>query len=219
MIAKVLLTSENHRKIMYLVIAKLLYSILLIVYYSIANTIKFLIPYQYRAKSIKNEIVLVTGAGSGLGRSLAKKIANLGATVVLWDIDQINNDRNRDEIKASGGKAYSFKCDLSDKNNIYEVADEVKKSVGQITMLVNNAGIVTGKKFMDSEDRLVEKTFSVNTLAHFWTTKSFLPDMLAKNHGHIVNVASMAGHVGSSGLCDYCASKFAAVGFDESLSN
>lgn len=64
---------------------------------------------------------------------------------------------------------------------------------------------------------MIERSFSVNTLAHFWTVKAFLPTMLERDHGHIVSIASMAGHVGIPKLIDYCSSKFAAVGFDEAL--
>ena len=91
--------------------------------------------------------------------------------------------------------------------------------MGDVDILVNNAGIVTGKKFLDATDGAIEKTFQVNTLAHFWLGKAFLPSMIDKNHGHVVTIASMAGIFGMAGLCDYCASKYAAVGFDESLRN
>jgi all-trans-retinol dehydrogenase (NAD+) len=84
-------------------------------------------------------------------------------------------------------------------------------------MLINNAGVVSGRALLDTPDELIERSFSVNTLAHFWTVKAFLPTMLENDHGHIVSIASMAGHVGIPKLIDYCASKFAAVGFDEAL--
>ncbi|KAF0300583.1 Epidermal retinol dehydrogenase 2 [Amphibalanus amphitrite] len=88
---------------------------------------------------------------------------------------------------------------------------------GQVTILVNNAGMVTGKPLLDIPDNLIEKTFEVNTLAHFWTCKAFLPDMMIAKKGHVVNIASLAGLQGMGRLTDYCASKFAAVGFHESL--
>lgn len=86
-----------------------------------------------------------------------------------------------------------------------------------MTLLFNNAGVVSGRALLDTPDHLIERSFSVNILAHFWTVKAFLPMMLEKNHGHIVSIASLAGHVGISKLIDYCSSKFAAVGFDEAL--
>lgn len=84
-------------------------------------------------------------------------------------------------------------------------------------MLINNAGVVSGRALLDTPDELIERSFSVNTLAHFWTVKAFLPTMLENDHGHIVSIASMASHVGIPKLIDYCASKFAAFGFDEAL--
>ncbi|NXT48628.1 RDHE2 dehydrogenase, partial [Pluvianellus socialis] len=93
----------------------------------------------------------------------------------------------------------------------------VKKEVGDVSILVNNAGIVTGKRFIDAPDSLVEKTMEVNSMAHFWTYKAFLPAMMASNHGHLVSIASSAGVIGVNRLADYCSSKFAAVGFAESV--
>jgi len=86
-----------------------------------------------------------------------------------------------------------------------------------VDILVNNAGIVTGRNFKDSPDELIQRTFDVNIMSHFWTTKAFLPDMISANKGHVVTIASLAGLAGVNKLADYCASKFAAVGFDESL--
>lgn len=104
-----------------------------------------------------------------------------------------------------------------------------------MTILINNAGVVSGNLLLDTPDHLIKRTFDVNILAHFWvsfiqnsgpldltslvlqTVKAFLPRMIEMNHGHIVTIASMAGFVGINKLVDYCSSKFAAVGFDEAL--
>merc|ERR1712121_70754 len=86
-----------------------------------------------------------------------------------------------------------------------------------VTILVNNAGIVSGSRLLDTPDQKIIKTFEVNVLAHFWTIKAFLPDMIKHKLGHIVNVASLAGHAGTNKLVDYCSSKFAAVGLDEAF--
>ncbi|XP_077877699.1 estradiol 17-beta-dehydrogenase 11-like isoform X5 [Ictidomys tridecemlineatus] len=94
---------------------------------------------------------------------------------------------------------------------------EVKTEIGDISILVNNAGIVYTSDLFSTQDPQIEKTFAVNTLAHFWTTKAFLPLMMMNNHGHIVTVASAAGLVGVPFLQAYCSSKFAAVGFHGAL--
>ncbi|XP_070337331.1 epidermal retinol dehydrogenase 2 isoform X2 [Equus asinus] len=93
----------------------------------------------------------------------------------------------------------------------------VKREVGDISILINNAGIVTGKNFLDCPDELIEKSFDVNFKAHLWTYKAFLPAMIANDHGHLVCISSSAGLTGVNGLADYCASKFAAFGFAEAV--
>ncbi|RZB39963.1 estradiol 17-beta-dehydrogenase 11, partial [Asbolus verrucosus] len=120
-------------------------------------------------------------------------------------------------VKGIGGVAYGFKCDLADKEDVYKIASLTRQEVGEVTILINNAGVVSGNLLLDTPDHLIKRTFDVNILAHFWTVKAFLPYMIKANHGHIVTIASMAGFVGISKLVDYCSSKFAAVGFDEAL--
>jgi all-trans-retinol dehydrogenase (NAD+) len=97
------------------------YALFAIIY----DTIKFFIPYKYRAKSVANEIILVTGSGSGMGRSLSKKFAKLDAVVVLLDIDERGNAVTLKEICDAGGTAHAFQCDLTNKDEIYEVAKKV----------------------------------------------------------------------------------------------
>ncbi|XP_061784321.1 epidermal retinol dehydrogenase 2-like [Nerophis lumbriciformis] len=171
-----------------------------------------------RRKDISGEVVLITGAGQGIGRLMAQEFAARSTVVVLWDINQDGMKETAQLAKQSGAlSVHHYLCDCSDKNEVYRVADQVKREVGDVSILVNNAGIVTGKKFIDSPDSLIEKTMEVNTMAHFWTYKAFLPAMIANNHGHLVSIASAAGLVSCNGLADYCASKFAAVGFAESV--
>ncbi|XP_028824656.1 epidermal retinol dehydrogenase 2 [Denticeps clupeoides] len=186
------------------------------VYYNIEFVFRLIVPS--RRKSVAGETVLITGAGSGIGRLLALDFARLGARLVLWDINQDGNKETARLIREKySARASAYVCDCSDRSEVYRVADQVKREVGDITILINNAGIVTGKKFLDSPDSLIEKTVEVNSMAHFWTYKAFLPAMMAGNHGHLVSIASSAGLIGVSGLADYCASKFAAVGFAESV--
>ncbi|NWR08133.1 RDHE2 dehydrogenase, partial [Paradoxornis webbianus] len=190
--------------------------IVLFTYYSLESLVFLVVPV--RKKNVSGEIVLITGAGSGIGRLLAIKFASLGATVVLWDINQEGlNCTVRMARENGAGRVHSYICDCSKRQDVYRVADQVKKEVGDVNILINNAGIVIGKTFLDSPDSLLEKTMEVNTVAHFWTYKAFLPAMIAANHGHLVSIASCAGLCGGSQATDYCASKFAAVGFAESV--
>lgn len=170
-------------------------------------------------KDINGWVVLITGAGSGIGRLLALRFAGLGCRLVLWDMNQAANEDTAKLLREAkaGAEATTYTVDLSNKDQVYQVAKQVKADVGDVDILVNNAGIVVGKQFLDTSDNLNVKTMEVNTNAHFWTTKAFLPEMLKQNKGHVVTLASTAGLFGAPGLADYCASKFAALGFAESL--
>ncbi len=168
--------------------------------------------------AIHNKHVLVTGGASGIGRLLALRCAALGATVTIWDLDAAGAKAAAAEAAARGaGGAHAFACDVSDRKQVYARADEVRAAAGDVDVLVNNAGIVSGQPLLDLPDEKIERTFAVNTLALFWMTKAFLPAMVARGSGHVVTVASAAGLVGSPRETDYAASKFAAVGFNEAL--
>ncbi|XP_057326444.1 short-chain dehydrogenase/reductase family 16C member 6-like isoform X1 [Microplitis mediator] len=205
-----------------------------------------LIPRKYRSKSIQGEVALVTGGAGGLGKLIALKLAALGTHVVIWDINKSGIKDVVDEIKSQGGKCTGYFCDISNKEEIYRVAKTVQVEVGNITIIVNNAGYVCGKTFMNLPDDEIEKTFKVNILSHYWVNKSirlfkylftnsfllnfynkifnnlqinksFMKEMMKENHGHIVTIASVAGLLGTYNCTDYSATKFAAIGYHESL--
>ncbi|XP_006888956.1 PREDICTED: short-chain dehydrogenase/reductase family 16C member 6-like [Elephantulus edwardii] len=185
-------------------------------YYFLESLVYCIIPK--RKKSVAGEIVLITGAGSGLGRELAIKFSHLGAILVLWDINKEGILETSRLVKKNGGeKVYTYTCDCGNRQEVYNVAKQVKKEVGDVTILINNAGCVTGKSFLETPDNMVEKSFHVNALSHFWTYKAFLPAMIAADHGHLVCISSAAGQIGTNGLVDYSASKFAACGTAEAL--
>jgi all-trans-retinol dehydrogenase (NAD+) len=168
--------------------------------------------------AIAGKNVLITGGASGMGRLVARRVAALGGNLVLWDVNPDNLERVRAEAeRASGRPALAHVCDVSDRAQVYETANRVKASIGPLDILVNSAGVVTGAPFLELPDEKVELTFGVNALALFWTAKAFLPDMIARNSGHLVTIASASGYVGVANLADYSASKWAAIGFDESL--
>lgn len=153
-----------------------------------------------------------------MGRLLALKMARLGGKVVVYDLNAGALDAVVEEIRAQTGReAYGFVCDVSDREEVYLTADKVHESVGPVDILVNNTGIVSGRPLMDLPDEKIEAVIRVNTLALYWVTKSFLPDMLQRGSGHIVTVASAAGLLGVDKQTDYSASKHAAIGFTESL--
>ncbi|XP_016063200.1 PREDICTED: epidermal retinol dehydrogenase 2 isoform X1 [Miniopterus natalensis] len=154
-------------------------------------------------KSVAGEIVLITGAGSGIGRLLALMFARLGAVLVLWDINQDRNEETCSMARDAGAtRACAYTCDCSRREDVYRVAHQVKKEVGDVSILINNASIVTGKKFLDCPDELMEKSLDVNFKAHLWTYKAFLPAMIANAHGHLVCISSSAGLIGVNGMAD-----------------
>ena len=161
--------------------------------------------------------VLITGGASGLGRHMAQKMAALGAHIIIWDINEIQLAKVAGEIKEKRGSVSTYNCDVSDRSAVHTAANSLKQDLGTVDILINNAGVVCGKPFLECTDDQIQKTMSVNVMAHFWTTRSFLPDMIRKNSGHIVTIASAGGIMGVSRQVDYAASKFAAFGLDESL--
>ena len=161
--------------------------------------------------------VLITGAASGIGRLVAQRVASAGARLILWDVDANGLERTRAELAATGRSVTAYSCNLRDRAAIAATAATTLRDAGPVDILVNNAGVVSGKTLLEAGDDDILRTFDVNTLALFWTTRAFLPAMMQRGSGHIVTIASAAGVVGTSRLVDYCASKHAAVGFDESL--
>lgn len=187
---------------------------LLLLFY-LEALLKLFIPKK--RKSVVGEITLITGAGHGIGRLTAYEFAKLGSKLVLWDINKHGLQETAAECRSLGANVHTFVVDCSKREDIYSTARKVKAEIGDVSILVNNAGVVYTSDLFATQEPQIEKTFEVNVLAHFWTTKAFLPEMMNNNHGHIVTVASAAGHYGVPFLMAYCSSKFAAVGFHKSL--
>ncbi|XP_015243822.1 PREDICTED: retinol dehydrogenase 10-like [Cyprinodon variegatus] len=181
-----------------------------------AVTRAFLHP---RLKSVDGELCLITGAGGVLGRLFALEFAKEGAHLVLWDCNTGANEQTAELARELGVDVRTYTVDLSKRQNIYEAAERVRAEVGDVSILVNNAGVVAGRRLLDCPDELLERTLLVNCHALFWMTKAFLPQMKSRNHGHIVTIASALGLFTTACVEDYCASKFGAVGFHESLAH
>ncbi|MDR2049280.1 MAG: SDR family oxidoreductase [Treponema sp.] len=168
-------------------------------------------------KDITDKLILVTGGASGIGRLMALDFARRGARVAVWDTNAAALKTLEGEAAAEGLFVTGVVCDVSDRVAVARQAKALMKKFGPVDMLINNAGIVSGKKFLEIQEEKIIQTVNVNLLSLFWTTRAFLPSMMERNSGHIVTIASAAGLIGVKGLSDYCAGKFAAVGFDESL--
>lgn len=169
------------------------------------------------SKKFENKNIVITGGASGIGRLMSKNLANKGANVIILDINQTNLDSVVNEIRSDGNKSTGYICDVGNFNAVKETKNKISAEHGFVEILINNAGVITGKYFVDTTPEEIERTMRVNTLAGMWTTKVFLPEMIEKNRGHLVNIASSAGMIGVAKMADYSASKFAHIGFDESL--
>jgi all-trans-retinol dehydrogenase (NAD+) len=157
--------------------------------------------------NLTGSTVLITGAGSGLGRELAVQASARGATVIAWDLDGDAAQTTANQVGGSWAKV-----DVTDADAVTAAASGL-----DVDVLINNAGVVTGKYLLEATEAQIRRTFEVNTLAGYWTTRAVLPSMLERDRGVIVTIASAAGLVGVAKQTDYSASKFGAVGFTESL--
>lgn len=151
-----------------------------------------------------------------------------------------------EQLKSEGLSCNGYVVDISNRENVVEAAKTIKNEIGNVDILINNAGIVCCKPFWDLSEKIIENTYAVNILSHYWvslmwthmlphqeqstnfsisisdsirtqTAKAFLPEMMESNRGHIVTVASVAGMLGTYGCTDYSATKFACIGFHEAL--
>ncbi|XP_053615097.1 17-beta-hydroxysteroid dehydrogenase 13-like isoform X1 [Plodia interpunctella] len=175
----------------------------------------FFVPPE--PKSVKGEIILITGAGHGMGRETALRFARLGGILVCVDINPSGNQTTVDMIKQEKGQAHRYECDVTNREAVIALGEKVRREVGDVTMLINNAGIMPCKPLRDTSEKEIRALFEVNIIAHFWLVQTFLPAMMERNHGHVVAMSSMAGVMGLRNLVPYCASKFAVRGLMEAL--
>ncbi|MGK4255720.1 SDR family oxidoreductase [Bifidobacterium pullorum] len=167
--------------------------------------------------------VVITGAGSGIGRLMALRIVEEGGRVAIWDINGEAARTTADMANAQVGadpsdpKAIAFTVDVTDNAAVQQAAADTIDALGRVNVLINNAGVVSGAPFEDLTEQQIRRTFAVNVLSLFWTTKAFMPALKKQQRAAIVTVASAAGIVAVARQTDYAASKFAAVGFTNSL--
>lgn len=162
--------------------------------------------------------MLITGAASGIGRRMAQQFAAARATVVIWDLDEDAARRTAQELSERTGRPHhAYRCDVGDEAAVADTAERVRTDVGDVDILINNAGVVSGKTLMDLTPEQIATTYRVNALALYWTTRAFLPAMVRRNRGHVVTIASAGGMIGVSHQTDYAGTKHAAMGFDEAL--
>jgi uncharacterized protein len=166
---------------------------------------------------LKGKIVIITGASSGIGRSTVLDFSKQEVKAII--LVSRNKERLSKLSSEIGGKCESmvFACDVSSKSEVLQMAREVLSVFDAVDILVNNAGIGILGKVADQSIEELELVTKTNYLGMIYCTKAFLNSMLRKKNGHVVNVASLAASFGIPGLAAYCGSKFAMLGFSESL--
>lgn len=164
-----------------------------------------------------NKVVVITGASSGIGEASAIQFAKSGANVVL--VGRRNEKLLEVEKKLSDYNVSTLvcPCDVSNKLEVKEMSMKVHERFGKIDILINNAGFAIYGKVSDLDIEQIESQMQTNYFGMIYCTKNFLKKMLEQKSGHIVNIASVAGSFGLPGIASYCASKFAILGFSESL--
>ena len=167
----------------------------------------------------KDKVVVITGAASGMGRSYAYEFAGQGAKLALMDYDAQGLQETVQQLAANGNNAvYSEVFDVSNREAMFTFAANVKKAFGTADVIINNAGIEGGIQPVWALDKShYERVMGVNFYGVVNGTQAFLPMLLEKRSGHIVNVSSIFGLIGTPSHSDYCASKFAVRGFTEAL--
>ncbi|KAJ2992243.1 hypothetical protein NUW58_g2231 [Xylaria curta] len=158
-----------------------------------------------------NEIAVVTGGSSGIGKLVVEKLAALGLRVVVLDIQDIPQSMK------DHAQIYFQHCDVTSSESVAEAADAIRREIGHPSILINNAGITSPTYILSMPESYLRKIFGVNIISHWFTAQQFLPHMIEMNKGHIVTVASLSSFVALPTAADYSATKAAALAFHESL--
>lgn len=168
-------------------------------------------------KGLQNKVVIVTGGAGGIGSATCRRLAAEGAKVAIFDMNLEAAQKLADEIKAQKGQAIAIKCDITQNDTVNQAVAQVEAELGAVDGLVNNAGFDIFKPFVKSEPREWEKLIQINLVGMLNMHHAVLKGMVARNAGRIVNIASDAARVGSSGEAVYAACKGGLLSFSKTL--
>ena len=166
-----------------------------------------------------NKVAIVTGAGTGIGRATALRLAQHGARVLIAARGKRRLDMLADELKNLGAEAMALKCDVSRLPDSENLVQQALAKFGRIDILINNAGMGISGRLIDSDPEQIKQMLLVNVLGVYHMSRAVLPNMIALRNGHIVNLGSIAGLKYSPGFAMYSATKFAVRAFSEALRN
>jgi NAD(P)-dependent dehydrogenase (short-subunit alcohol dehydrogenase family) len=167
--------------------------------------------------SVANQVAVVTGAASGIGRATAVRLARDGYEVAMMDLDVARLAQTHTLIRGAGGKAHELAVDLTDPLAVGSVTREIAVTVGAPHVLVNVAGIGVAANVLETSDEDWHRVLSVNLTGPFLTTRATLPLMLDRGSGVIINIASVGGQIGIARRAAYCASKAGLVGLTKAV--
>ncbi|HAN00851.1 MAG TPA: short-chain dehydrogenase [Marinilabiliales bacterium] len=168
--------------------------------------------------SFNNKTLLITGGASGIGFLMAQQAIAKGAgKLIIWDINEQGLHKAIAQLKTSLPESYGYVVDVSSADQIKETAQKVKNELGRVHILINNAGVVVGRYFHEHTHADINFTIGINTNALMHVALEFLPEMMENNEGHLVNIASAAGMVANPQMSVYCASKWAIIGWSDSV--
>lgn len=167
---------------------------------------------------LKGATVLITGGASGIGKLMGEICLQEGAKrFIIWDIDQQKTEEFTSVLHSKGFEVHSYYTDVSNTDEIIKAANDVIQKFGGIDILFNNAGIIIGKEFRHHTHKEIDLTMRINANAFMHVALEFIPGMIERKKGHIINIASAAGLVTAPKMAVYAASKHAVVGWSESL--
>lgn len=164
--------------------------------------------------TLENKVAIVTGAGQGIGKAIAEKLASHGATVVVTDV---NEQTAGQTAAAIGAGAIGIRTDVTSRESVDAMVKQVTRRLGRIDVLVNNAGWDKAGPFMDSDPDDWDRVIQINLYGVLNTSKAVLPVMAEQGYGSVVNLASDAGRVGSSGEAVYSAAKGGVIAFTKAI--